>query len=103
MLRFGRVIKRQITTLISSINVLAGNIKGNLDFELSRHRLLGRSRLPFPNQTGWSWIDGPATGSRQDHAHIRALGDMNWAWLLSVIGLALLIWGLVLLLLLVFT
>ena len=43
-----------------------------------------------------------STVRRQDHAHIGALGDMNCAWFLSVIGLSLLIWGLVLLLLLVF-
>ena len=27
---------------------MAGNIKKDLDFELSRNRLLGRSRLAFP-------------------------------------------------------
>ena len=62
-----------MTTLISSIKFLAGNIKENLDLKLSGNRLAGRSRIAFPPKQ-----DRRETSvRRQDHPHNGTLGGIR--------------------------
>ncbi len=62
-----------MTTLISSIKFLAGNIKENLDLKPSGNRLAGRSRIASPPKQDRRG----SSVRRQDHPHNGNLGGIR--------------------------